>query len=247
MIVHLVFLFLIPGQNSEMKLLNKNMQLILTGGGDEHDSRPMDEFLIKLIQPGKKILYIPIAQNGDLERCRIWFESAFTNLEFNNYEMWVHLRNKTYKDIDEFGGIYIGGGNTFSLLYNLRITGFDEVLLQFISSGRPVYGGSAGAIIFGKTIETATLGRIIDNNHVGLNDKAGFNLVCECAIHCHYEDAYDSYIRSFVLEKGIPVIALGECSGLFVTNTGIKVIGVEPVYLFKREEKITINVNHIFK
>jgi len=50
--------------------------------------------------------------------------------------------------------IYIGGGNTFKLLKELKESGFDKELLKFIKEGKPVYGGSAGALILGKNILT---------------------------------------------------------------------------------------------
>src|SRR3989344_9605702 len=128
--------------------------LILAGGGDAPDSKPLDELFISLLKT-KKILYIPIAwKTADFAGCKKWFSSTFFKLGFTNMEMWTDLNNKKIEDLNSFGGIYIGGGNTFSLLHDLRSSKFDKLLIEFLNSGRPIYGGSAGAIIFGKNINT---------------------------------------------------------------------------------------------
>jgi dipeptidase E len=210
------------------------MNLILSGGGDAPDSRPLDQLLISLIPADKKLLYIPIAwKSGDFDGCLSWFKSVFSKLDFNNYTMWVDLNNKTLADLNEIGGIYIGGGNTYKLLHDLQETGFDKLLLQFIDSGRPVFGGSAGAIIFGQTIDTAAFGDDADDNSVDLADTTGFKLLGNRAIQCHYRIGQDSEIMEYVLQKRTPIIALSERSGLYVTdNKTTTVVGFEPAYLF---------------
>jgi dipeptidase E len=219
------------------------MYLILSGGGDASDSKPLDQLLISKMPADKKLLYIPIAwKSGNFEECRAWFESTFSNLGFTEFEMMTDLTNRSYSDLDKFGGIYIGGGNTYSLLHDLHKTGFETLLLQFIESGRPVYGGSAGAIIFGKSIDTAAFGEDSDENTVGLTNTAGFDMVQGHAIQCHYQNSQDSEIIEFVSKRNIPVIALGERSGVTVANNGITVIGFDPIYLFSSNGKVEYGV-----
>jgi dipeptidase E len=214
------------------------MNLILSGGGDAPDSKPLDNLLISQIPAGKKLLYIPIAwKSANFDECRKWFKSTFANLGFNNFEMTTDLSHISYSDLDEYGGIYLGGGNTYSLLHDLRSTGFEKTLRQFIESGQPVYGGSAGAIIFGKSIDTAAFGEDADENAVGLSNTNGFNLVQGHAIQCHYKNDQDYEINNFVAKQNIPVIALSERSGLHVTGDGIIVTGFEPAYLFSKNGK----------
>ena len=218
--------------------------LILAGGGDEKDSKPLDKLFISLIPKNKKILYLPIAwKTGDFESCKKWFTSTFSELGFTDIEMWTELSDKKYADLVDFGGIYIGGGNTFSLLNDLRTSGFDKSLKKFIQSGKPVYGGSAGAIIFGKDIRTAFFGTDPDENIVKLKDFSGFNLIQGYTIQCHYEPNQERELSKFSKENNLPVIALSERSGLHITNLEIKIIGFDPAYIFEKGSKKTLKPN----
>ena len=215
-------------------------RLILAGGGDTSDSKPLDLLFIRSLKV-KRVLYIPIAwKSGDFEACKKWFTATFSNLGFKNIEMWTDLHNKRFEDLKPFGGIYLGGGNTFSLLHDLRDSKFDKLLLKFIESERPVYGGSAGAIILGKGIRTAGFGTDSDVNGVGLKDFSGLGLVNDFSIQCHYEKSQDAQLLRF--SRSNAVIALSERCGLLVNNGVIEVVGFESAYLFQNGKKIEFKV-----
>ena len=52
-------------------------------------------------------------------------------------------------------GVYIAGGNTFYLLYQLIQKGLYTILINKIRNGFPYFGESAGAILLAKSIEPA--------------------------------------------------------------------------------------------
>jgi dipeptidase E len=214
------------------------MNLILGGGGDAADSKAVHQLFLDKVEVEKKVLYIPVAwKDENFDSCRAWFEATFSALGSTKFEMWTDLSDKSMEDLCSFGGIYIGGGNTFKLLNTLRTTKFDHLLLQFTKSNRPVFGGSAGAIIFGKTIDTAAFCSVPDENEVGLRNTDGFNLINSSAIQCHYLTSQDEVMAAFVKNSKISVIALGERSGLFVTDQDMKIVGFEPGYLFTEQGK----------
>jgi len=207
-------------------------QLILSGGGDAPDSKKLDTLLIKLLNH-KPLLYIPVAwKTGDFESCIKWFTQTFSALGFTSFETWTDLTDKNYEQLDKFGGIYFGGGNTFLLLSKLRESGFDKALYKFIESGRPVYGGSAGAIILGKDIATASIGKDSDSNDIGLENLSGFGLLDTYSIQCHYEPDQEDEMQKFVNENNCKVIALPDKAGLYVKGDEIKVLGTEPAVVF---------------
>ncbi len=212
-------------------------QLFLSGGGSAEDSQLLDKKFVSLIEPGQRLLYIPIAWQNDLEQCRTWITPILSQLGISDFEMWKDVENKSYEDITVFGAIYIGGGNTFSLLNDLQKTGFIELLKKFIDSGRPVYGGSAGAIILGKDIATAALGEKPDKDIVGMSDTQALDLVKNYAIHCHYVSADDQRINDFIAKTGMSVLALSEKNGVYVAGEELHVVGFEPTYLFTGSEK----------
>ena len=62
-------------------------------------------------------------------------------------QMWTELESHAAQELHTFTGVYIGGGNTFTLLHLLRASGLDLALKQFALNGGATYGGSAGAIL----------------------------------------------------------------------------------------------------
>jgi len=54
---------------------------------------------------------------------------------------------------EKCGVIWVGGGNTFYLLQEVRRSGFDELLTRKIRNGIPYVGTSAGSIILAPNIE----------------------------------------------------------------------------------------------
>jgi dipeptidase E len=224
------------------------IKLILAGGGDAPDSKLADEFFVNMIPKGKKMLYIPIAMppsEHSFDECFDWLKSVFNPLKFIDIVMWTDLSDKGYEDLKPFGAIYIGGGNTFSLLSDLRNTEFIELLKKFIADGRILYGGSAGAIILGKDIGTAALGKYADENLVNLTDTSGLDLVNGYDVHCHYEEKYDKEIFGYIKKHNSKIIAIPEKLGLLVEDGKIKVIGFESVYVFKNGEKIALESNSL--
>lgn len=210
--------------------------LFLSGGGDKEQTKVIDQTFIEQINPNKPILYIPIALVGAVpyEDCLKWITGIFNPMGLKNITMWTDLKNKTSNDLKQFSAIYIGGGNTFRLLKDLRHSKFDKVLMEYIKGEGVIYGGSAGAIILGANIMTCAH---MDPNNVNLQDYDGFNLVSDYSIWCHYQVENDNLIRSYIENYKRSVIALPEETGIFFSNEGIKVIGTSPAYIFKNEDR----------
>ena len=109
--------------------------------------------LVRTIEPelaGKTVTYIPTA--GIAEETEGMIEDETNTLESlgltvealdvstASYESIVSTLTKN--DI-----IFVGGGNTFYLLQELRRSGADKILIQEVNKGKLYIGESAGAII----------------------------------------------------------------------------------------------------
>jgi len=200
-------------------------KLVLGGGGDAVDSKKVDNLYGDLLPPNAKVLYIPIAwKSKEHDTCLGWFTETYDRFGFT-IEMLTDLKSCDVKYVHTFDSIYIGGGNTFSLLHDLKVSNFIETLQSFIESGKVVYGGSAGAIILGKDIQTASLGTDSDVNDVGLEDFSGLNLINGYAIHCHYKDNQYAELKDFAEKKCLNIFLLPEDAGLFVDGDTIEHIG----------------------
>jgi len=190
--------------------------LILAGGGNPQEVVEIDDYFAGFVDKTKKVIYIPIAMEPECftyEECYKWFASVYSNYGIVNFEMWTELKNRTL-NCDEVAGVFIGGGNTFKLLKYIKDTGFDKVLKQYIDNNGIVYGGSAGAIILGKTIGTATHA---DKNNVNLIDFSGLNCLYDYDIWCHYTDEDEQ----LVLGYEYPLIIMHKNSGLVVNRNGV--------------------------
>ena len=206
--------------------------IILSGGGDPEKVTIIDGFFANSIDKMKKVVYIPIAMEKEVftyNECYKWFTSTYKKYGITNIEMWDTLANK--KIDEDIAAIFIGGGNTFKLLNEIKNTGFDYKLMEYISNGGIVYGGSAGAIIFGKSIEIASYA---DKNDIGLENLNGLNLFDGKDIWCHYSDDDEKIVNNYKNE----LIVLYEEFGIVKNDKHIISIGkLKP----PRSRKLGIN------
>ncbi|MEM5014060.1 Type 1 glutamine amidotransferase-like domain-containing protein [Niallia taxi] len=213
--------------------------LFLSGGGDKEQTKEIDQAFLKQINLNKPLLYIPIAMDEAIpfDECYKWINSVFKPLGIQEITMWTDLSNKTLEDLKQFSAIYIGGGNTFSLLNAIRISKLDKVLDEYIENEGVIYGGSAGAIILGSNIMTCAH---MDANNANLQNFEGLNYIQDYSIWCHYEMEIDSFIWSYIKNYKKTVIALPEDTGIFYRKSGIEVIGTSPAFIFKDEDKLLV-------
>lgn len=220
------------------------MKLFLGGGGGKEDSIELDKKFVASLDLSKPLLYIPIAINTEkypYSGCIDWLLGTLGPFGVKDIVMWTEgdLNEKREKDFEQFGGIYIGGGNTFKLLKELKEFGTFEILRKLAGKNVPIYGGSAGAIIFAKTVIPALSA---DENLVELTDFTALNLANNYEIWCHYDESFDSLIKSYIdkyyLKK---IIAIPENAGLYVAEDNIEVIGSGDVKIFEGEDVKTIN------
>ena len=177
------------------------MKLLLSGGGDPEQVKELDNFFAKEVGNGK-VLYIPVAMEKiPYDDCFKWFKSTYAEYGIVNIEMCKKKKKKI--KLDDYSAIFIGGGNTFKLINEMRKTGFDKKIIDYIKNDGLVYGGSAGAIIFGESIDT------------------GLNIIDGYKIWCHYNIKDESDLKKV---KG-KIIVLYEESGLFYDGVKMQSIG----------------------
>jgi dipeptidase E len=212
-------------------------RLILAGGGDAQDSCPLDELLAAWTGPRGRMLYLPVALEGSgrcYAACLAWIQSIFTPLGCSRIAMWTDLREHTPDELAGFDALYLGGGNTFSLLAQLRESGFDAGLVEFAHQGGAIYGGSAGAIVLGRDIMTCAH---LDRNEVGLHETRGLDLLAAHAVWCHYQSTDDPRIAEYVRARGFPVLAISERAGIAVQLGLFASAGFESAYRFDENGK----------
>ena len=150
-------------------------KVALAGGGGANDSRLLDEVFAAWIGPHGKLLYWPFALRGirSFQSCLEWITTTFAPLNVTDITMWNQLPEHQPSELEEFDAVYIGGGNTFNLLAELKESGFERYLRAFVQGGKAVFGGSAGAAVLGRDIRTVNH---LDRNDVRLTDTQGLDL-----------------------------------------------------------------------
>lgn len=209
-------------------------KLYLGGGGGSDDSIELDKrFLSELTT--KKVIYIPIAltpkENG-YESCYDWITSTLTKAsnEFIEITMWTDLSNKKIDDLEKYSGIYIGGGNTYKLLDQIQKTGFEKILSEFYNQGGSIYGGSAGAIILGKTISIVS-----EENNADYSFSNGLNLLNNKSVLCHFTPNKTDLVNNFLNQNISDLIVLTERSGLIIANDfSAESVGFDPVAIYTK-------------
>ena len=195
------------------------MNLILAGGGSGKQTVKVNTLFTSLLK-NRDILYIPTARSymQDDKECFKWVNGELG--EYGDFNITLvtedDLKSISYDDLVGYGGVFIGGGNTFYLLQQLRVTGFDIKLVKLLSdTDIPVMGGSAGALIFGKSIKTA---EPYDENFVNLKDLNGLNMVNGSNIWVHYVDSMKDLVKEYTELLKTKIICIPEDGGLYIRN-----------------------------
>lgn len=212
------------------------MKLILNGGGTGKQVESARQLLNCLINHDKKILYIPFAwTDSTYSGCLEFMMDELSDINKQGIEMVKSPDELIGIDFNDYACLYIGGGNTYKLLAELKINGtFEKIKKYLLEDNGIVYGGSAGAIIFGKDIDSCN---IDDKNDVGLIDNTGFDMISGYSLLCHYTNVIKEKTelsRTYLLElsKKKPIYAIPEENTIFVDNGKISIIGPKSYSVF---------------
>lgn len=219
------------------------MKLLLSGGGNPEETIELDQFFVDLFRD-KKILFIPIAKTTRTPKeCYDWVERIFKGKGFSGEMVLIYNLNEVgYDNIKEYDAIYIGGGNTFHLLKEIKSSGFDKLLKKYIMEKGFIYGVSAGAMIFCKDIGYAK--EIGDINEDMIKDSSALNFFKDTYILPHYNSTQDNKINKLIKKEKIQIIALPEGSGIYIDNKKIYVKSGR-AYLFTKEKKVEFKKNRV--
>ena len=196
--------------------------LYLGGGGDIETSIEIDTAFFANLSDNAKILYIPVACDfTSYENCYQWF-SGLVGEYLKSAQ--IEMMYDTVVSFDDYDAIYIGGGNTYKLLDYVVKNNLKNEFIKFLSANKHIFGGSAGAIIFGSDIST-----VVEEKE-NYADNRALDMVKGFAIRCHYESKDDDVFIKISNNIKKPLISLPEDGGLIIGENHFKVIG--SVYKF---------------
>lgn len=214
------------------------MNLFINGGGSSDKAYEAYLKFSSLLDKNKQLLYIPLAMDEEYEsydECFKWINEELNKFEITNIHMVRSFEELVGIDYNAYSGIFIGGGNTFKLLKGLKESGAFLDIKNYLENGGCVFGGSAGAIIFGKDLFACKLD---DYNDVNLLDTDGFNFLFDYSILCHYtnrDSEHDLTNTRYLtnISETRKCVALPEEVTLYVNDDDIQVIGDKPFYVFE--------------
>lgn len=212
------------------------MKVFLCGGGADVQTVEANKRLNEVIDHSKPCLYIPLAMEAEMyDRCYDWIRGELNDVDIPGIHMVRSAEELAEKDFTDYSFLFIGGGNTFKLLRDIKVSGAFEKIKKYLEQGGVAFGGSAGAIIFGRDLEACVLD---DPNDVKLTDIDGYDVLDGISVLCHFGNrtvGKDEASRRFLLDLSLrrKAVALPEEVTLFVNDDKVEVIGERPFYLFE--------------
>jgi len=209
------------------------MKLYLCGGGSGKQNLSALLKFSKKLDKTKPILYVPLAmEETKYDSCYNWFKEEIKNVNLTNFEMVKSSLEFSQKELSNYNAIFIGGGNTYKLLNEIKQNSNYEKIIDYLHNDGTIFGGSAGAIIFGKDINCCLLD---DKNNINLKDTKGFNLLNNYSILCHLKNK--NFKKNFKFlekySKENKVIYLPEEDVILIEDKKISIIGNKKYVIFK--------------
>jgi len=228
------------------------MKILLGSGGIRTEERRNLFFhLMKENFEGcKKVIFIPYASR-DYDEYTNSVKEMFSHLEFEI--IGIHELDNPLVELEKMEGIYVGGGNTFSLVQKLHEKEILEIIRRkVLDNGIPYAGVSAGANVACPTMQTTndmpidlvpsfeTFGivpfQINPHYHPG-----GIWWKENNELREHFGETRKRRIEEFHNYNDTPVIGLYEGSFLICDDDGIELQGNKAAIIIKGAEIETIS------
>lgn len=207
------------------------MKLLLTSAGLSNNkiSRAFSD-LVGLPNDEIHIAFIPTASNVE-EGDKGWLIDDYSNLKKQNYgcvdivDISAVSKDIWLSRIKQANVIFVGGGNTFHLMYWFEKSGLAELLPELIKT-RVYVGISAGSCITGPTIYNSVQNLFGEKNDLKI--KNGLNLI-NLQIIPHLNSPSFTKIRVENLDEASkdlkePVYAIDDNSAVMVNGDDVEVV-----------------------
>ena len=221
------------------------MKVFICGGGSGKQTVRAVQRLNEVIRHDLPCLYIPLAMEEDrYDSCYEWIRGELNTVAVPGIEMIRSAEELARKHLSDYSFLFIGGGNTFRLLSEIKRINMFEPIRQYLRNGGTAFGGSAGAIIFGEDLESCALD---DDNEVGLTDTGGFDILHGVSFLCHFTNRspeQDQRSEDYLLKISDhrKVYALPEEDTLFLNGSQLEEIIDRPYYIFEDGKKTEVSV-----
>jgi dipeptidase E len=185
-------------------------RIYLDGGGDGRQGLDAAFAAAARRAGAVSCLYLPHAmQPARWAAAEEWFRGSYAGPAFAEHRMPADPADVVAEGAG-FDAVFLSGGDTGRLLDTLRATGMDAYLKAHLARGGLLYGGSAGAIVCGRTIATAP-----PHEH-SASTQDGLDLLGGASVLPHYGPGDAPRAARLAAELGTTVWALPEDTGVVV-------------------------------
>ncbi len=144
------------------------------------------------------------------------FEYTITNKNINDF-------NDDLSDVDI---IYVEGGSLTHMLRQVKVTGFDKFIVDFVDSGKPYIGTSTGSFIASTDTEA---GLSLENHFENDFNPEGIGLVNFLVMpHWGTEDFREHYLKmpSIAYQTKTPMIILNDNQYVWVQGNKFEIVSI---------------------
>ena len=218
--------------------------IYISGGGNFDKTQVLDRDFINRVRDcgNSKVLFVPIAKETDLNGYKStlsWLKDKIVLLGGGDLDIEMVIDVKDNIVLENYGAVYLGGGNTYRLQKFLHSTNISKKILAYYASGGIIYGASAGAAVMGTSIAIYKE-EDLDNYEY----ENGLSCIDRYSFRCHYgksdKAGDDKKIFDFIDRNKKPVIALPEGSAIFLCAKYRKVIGGCEIFIFNENKKVSM-------
>jgi dipeptidase E len=184
--------------------------------------------------PIRKVAFVPYAAH-DLDAYEATARDRFQSM---GYELFsIHRDSKS--GIDRAEAFFIGGGNTFRLLYRLYERSVFNPIKHAVDGGVPFIGSSAGSIVAGPTLKTTKDMPVLEPESFNCFGFVDFQIsphyLDPDLNSTHMGETQEERIGHFLEENDARVLGLREGSMLRIEDKSTTLIGLTSARLFQRD------------
>lgn len=214
----------------------------------------LTEELKVLFKDANTILFIPYARPSGISHNDYTKIARDAFYKIGKKTKGIHEYENPAEAVKNADGIFVGGGNTFVLTYQLYKNNLIDVLKQSVNNGTPYLGTSAGSNICGLTIKTTNDMPIVYPPNFNALGLVPFNInphyLDPDSSSTHMGETRETRITEFHHYNTQPVIGLREGSWLEVKGKSIILKGQLTARIFEYnktpyEVSSGMELNHI--
>lgn len=186
----------------------------------------------------KSILFIPYARPSGISYDDYTEKVNVAFSQIDKTVKGIHTFDNPIEAVKNAGAIFVGGGNTFVLLYQLYKNDLIDALQTSVKTGTPYLGTSAGSNICGLTIKTTNDMPIVYPPKFNALGLVPFNInphyLDQETTSKHMGETRETRINEFHKFNTPPVIGLRDGSWLLIKNNSIVLKGLFTARIFEQ-------------